>query len=144
MRKKLIILSAVAGIAIFASYAITDAQFGGGGVGLAPTNGPDIENEIRNLYVHLQWEREGESNDDEASARHAKLVAKHAELFQLLSKYMASARIKKAVAEFEIIIKEMPDTDEARRAAAAIEALKATPSEESLVPARQTPTPEGF
>lgn len=54
-------------------------------------------------------------------------IAKHAEILRLLTKYMAADRIAKAIAEFEIIIKDMPDSEEARKAAAAIEALKAAP-----------------
>ena len=139
MGKKLIVVCAFAFVAILASYAASEAQFGGGGVAASDagqTRGLDIENEVRNLYLHLHWEKNSQKPD-------STLVAKHAELLAVLNRYMATERIAKAVAEFETIIKEMPDTPEARKAATAIGALKGEVPRPVRNPLQGPPTYDG-
>jgi hypothetical protein len=135
MSKKLIIAVVFAAAGLLASHVMSQDQRGRGdsqksdGPALknlssnvsAPSTprGPDVEGEIRNLYIHLQWEMRGENPD-------AALIERHAELKKVLTRYMAADRIAKAITELELIIREMPGSGEARKANAAIEALNAS------------------
>ena len=133
MGKKLIVVSAFAVAAIIAGQLMSTGQDRKIPPAPATTvnahplfsaNSPDIELEIHNLFTHLQWEAKAAIPAAEFLHERNKILAKHAELLKLLTKYTATERVTKAISDLELIIKDSPDSDEAKKAATAIETLK--------------------
>lgn len=122
MGKKLIVFCALAGVAVLASYAASDAQ----------TNDPrnvaikdqikpnDIDKTARALYIALVAEKR-EGTDEAAIVRHARLL-------NLLTEHIAQERVRKAISDLESVIKEMPESEQAKKAAAALSTLKSEPT----------------
>lgn len=83
--------------------------------------------------IHFLYQKLGEEKregTDEAA------IAKHAELLTVLTNYVAKDRVAKAVADLESIIKEMPESDQAIKAALALEALKSESGHEARIRSR--------
>ena len=111
MRNKLIVGSVFAAIALFASLAVSHAQFGNGVPAAQdtypPAGNPDgeIEQIIRTLYTRLNTEKASENPK-------SSVVARHAELRNAVTKYLATERINRAIVDLELIVDEMPNSDE--------------------------------
>lgn len=137
MGKKMIVVSAFAVVAIFASYAASDAQFGAGdspvtsgsarfeGRREQPADFAQVVNQFKDeLTIRIETTREAAPKD--------------IELMKALDKYLADDKLDSIIKQLEQVKATFPGTDEANKAEGAIQVLKGRETAPTYNPSANT------